>query len=67
MGAQARLGSDLAGAGMFSNLLGAGAQAIPNGTFSSLFSGGGTTTGGGWGSGSMGGMQGGGWSTPIRP
>ena len=47
MGAQARLGSDLAGAGMFSQLLGAGAQAIPSGTFSNLFSGGGGYTGGG--------------------
>ena len=48
MGAQARLGSDLAGAGMFSNLLGAGAQAIPNGTFSSLLGGGGSANAGGW-------------------
>ena len=48
MGAQARLGSDLAGAGMFTQLLGAGASAIPSGTFSSLGStGGGGYTGGG--------------------
>ncbi len=42
MGAQSRLGSDLAGAGMFTQLLGAGASAIPSGSFSSMFSGGGT-------------------------
>jgi len=49
MGAQARLGSDLAGAGMFTQLLGAGASAIPSGTFSSLMGGGtaGGYTGGG--------------------
>ena len=41
MGAQARLGSDLAGAGMFTQLLGAGASAIQQGTFSNLMSGGG--------------------------
>ena len=46
MGAQARLGSDLAGAGMFSQLLGAGASAIPQGTFSNLMGGGGTGGGG---------------------
>lgn len=46
MGAQARLGSDLAGAGMFTQLLGAGASAIPQGTFSNLMGGG--TTAGGW-------------------
>ena len=49
MGAQARLGSDLAGAGMFTNLLGAGAQAIPSGTFSNLMGGGTSSAGyGGW-------------------
>jgi len=48
MGAQARLGSDLAGAGMFTQLLGAGASAIPNGTFSSLLGGGGSANAGGW-------------------
>ena len=48
MGAQARLGSDLAGAGMFTQLLGAGAGAIPNGTFSSLLGGGGSANAGGW-------------------
>ena len=47
MGAQARLGSDLAGVGMFTQLLGAGASAIPQGTFSNLMGGGGT--GGGYG------------------
>ena len=47
MGAQARLGSDLAGAGMFTQLLGAGANAIPNGTFSSLLGGGGSANSGG--------------------
>jgi len=44
LGAQARLGGDLAGAGMFTQMLGAGASAIPTGTFSNLF-GGGTTSG----------------------
>ena len=48
MGAQARLGSDLAGVGMFTQLLGAGASAIPQGTFSNLM-GGGTGGGGGYG------------------
>ena len=46
MGAQARLGSDLAGAGMFTQLLGAGASAIPQGTFSNLMGSGGYTGGG---------------------
>ena len=49
MGAQARLGSDLAGAGMFTQLLGAGASAIPQGTFSNLMGGGTSSAGyGGW-------------------
>ena len=59
MGAQARLGSDLAGAGMFTQLLGAGASAIPQGTFSNLMGGGGTSTMPSFGSG--GGMPGGGY------
>jgi len=59
MGAQARLGSDLAGAGMFTKLLGAGASAIPDGTFSNLMGGGGTSTMPSFGSG--GGMPGGGY------
>ena len=41
MGAQSRLASDLSTAGMFTKLIGAGAGAIPSGTFSSMFSGGG--------------------------
>ena len=49
MGAQSRLASDLSTAGMFTKLIGAGAGAIPSGTFSSLFSGGagGSTAGAG--------------------
>jgi hypothetical protein len=35
---------------MFTQLLGAGAQAIPNGTFSNLMSGGGGTGGSSWNS-----------------
>ena len=41
MGAQSRLASDLSTAGMFTKLIGAGAGAIPSGTFSSMFRGGG--------------------------
>ena len=47
MGAQSRLASDLSTAGMFTKLIGAGAGAIPSGTFSSMFSGGGGMPGGG--------------------
>ena len=47
MGAQSRLASDLSTAGMFTQLIGAGAGAIPSGTFSSMFSGGGGMPGGG--------------------
>ena len=47
MGAQSRLASDLSTAGMFTKLIGAGAGAIPSGTFSSMFSGGGGSTAGG--------------------
>lgn len=67
--AQTRLGADQANIGTFTNLIGQGAGWVGGGGFSNLM-GGGTAapyaSGGGWGSGSMGGMQGGGWSTPIR-
>jgi hypothetical protein len=63
--AQTRLNADQANIGTFTNLIGQGASWAGGGGFSSMM-GGGSTAGGGWGSGSMGGMQGGGWSTPIK-
>ena len=67
--AQTRLNADQANIGTFTNLIGQGAGWVGGGGFSDLM-GGGTSapyaSGGGWGSGSRGGMQGGGWSTPLR-
>jgi hypothetical protein len=59
-----RLDADLSNSAMFMNLLAKGAGAYTGGN--PFASSGGYTGGGGWGSGSLGGMQGGGWSTPLK-
>lgn len=62
--ANQQLNASLANSGMFMNLLGQAAGAYTGGN--PFASSGGYTGGGGWGSGSLGGMQGGGWSIPLK-